>query len=384
MVTSMEKSNALSWSQINGWSDLLAKLHSIEIGGRAGSQRRLSSRTAEEFFDLLAVLLENGLSLQKALATIDSEGTMRQHQQLLTEIRTQVEAGEPFSKALANYPKSFDRLTVKQLSIAEKSGRMVESLRRIAEHLARSRETRTKIIKKISYPCLVATAGTGLIIFMMVVVIPQFEDVYAGSDVQLPWITRCVSATSRWLYQSGWAVLLALVAAAVAVWRLRRIPWAAVAIDRFLIRLPLIGIWVRDASVLQFVDTVNTMLESGFVPADAISDSVDAVSNRAVRNAVKAVRVAIIRGERLSEELSNHPEIFPVAVSQLVIVGEQTGSLAKATRSVRDHLVQRIEARTNAILATLEPVLTILLASAIGSVVLAIYMPMFHMFEVLE
>ena len=364
----------------------LGKLHSIQFGGNRDDPHkiRMSVKAIGEFFETLSLLLENGLSLQRALVTVAGEGTLKKYRGMLQDIAKRVDSGEPFSSALANYPRTFNTVTTKQLRIAERSGMMVDALRRIASQMAYKKDLQSRVLKKLSYPALVVTAGTGLIIFMMVVVVPQFEEMYADSDVELPMITKFVSAASRITFRYGFAFFLVVGLLIFGILRLRKDPKTAISMDRIVLKLPLFGSWLRDIAVLQFVDAMSTMIESGFVPADAISDSVGAVTNRSIRTHVESVRSAVQRGEKLSAELARHPNVFPSTVSQLIFVGEQTGSLPRAIRSVREHLCQRIENRVNAIVSGLEPVLTISLAVTIGIVVLAIYMPMFSMFEVLE
>ncbi len=367
-------------------SSLLEKLHGIKFGGDASDPAKMKVRLRDLKFLLgnLAMLLENGLPLSKALSTLARERSMRRHAKMLGIIRRKVEAGTSFSSTLASFPKVFNTLTIHQVRVGERSGTIPATLRRLNEQLEKRGELRGKILKKLSYPILVMAAGTGLVVFMLTVVVPQFEGVYANSGAQLPAITRIVNATSKFLAAYGWVLLPFPPALYFATRWTRRKPALALKMDALLLRLPLIGQWLRDIAVHQFMDAFCIMLESGFVPADAIGASIDAVGNREVRQAAQELRAGIVRGERISAELDKRHDVFPPTMSQLVIMGEQTGNLAAATRGVQDYLRRQIEARLNAVLGSIEPVLTISMAAVIGCIVLAIYMPMFGMFDAMD
>jgi type IV pilus assembly protein PilC len=136
--------------------------------------------------------------------------------------------------------------------------------------------------------------------------------------------------------------------------------------------------------VLQFAAAISSMVECGYKPVDAVEIAAECVGNREVRAAVEDVRRSVRRGEKLSTELERHDRFFSATLCQLIGVGEQSGDFAKAMRGTCEHLRERLETRIDATVGMLEPTLTILLATAIGGIVLSIYTPMFHMFEVLE
>ena len=221
-------------------------------------------------------------------------------------------------------------------------------------------------------------------IFMCVVVVPEFETVYSSSGVDLPAVTRVVTGTSRFVLRWGWLALPAALAIAAGWFGARSRPKLARAIDSFLLRLPLMGPWLRDVAVLQFADAISSMVECGYKPVDAVEVAAQCVGNREVRSAVEDVRRSVQRGEKLSTEMERHDRFFSATLCQLIGVGEQSGDFAKAMRGTCEHLRERLETRIDTTVGMLEPTLTILLATAIGGIVLSIYTPMFHMFEVLE
>jgi type IV pilus assembly protein PilC len=303
---------------------------------------------------------------------------------VLQKIRGAVESGSSLSDALRLAPRTFDEMIIQQIRIGERCGNLDKALLRICEGLDRGVEVRKRIVKKISYPLLVTLAGTGLTIFMITFVVPEFESVYAGSQVELPKVTQVVTGTSRLVMKWGPFAIAGLIGTLFGLQRLRNQGTAGVLIDAALLKIPLVGAWLRDAAVLQFSESLLTMVDSGYTPADAVKAAVPCVKNRAIRHTVDEVRQAVQRGERISTVLSRYDRLFPATFCQLVGVGEQSGDFGKAMQGAVKHLRESVEARVDAGLSIIEPALTIGLAGIVGSIVLSIYMPMFNMFEVLE
>lgn len=154
--------------------------------------------------------------------------------------------------------------------------------------------------------------------------------------------------------------------------------------DHFLLRIPFIGEWLKNIAVLQFMEVLGNLMEAGFTIVDALKVCAGSIGNRAVRKSVEQLHSAILRGERFSAELERHSDLFPPVVNQLVIVGEKTGTLSKATMDIRKHLSREVERTTNLLIGTIEPVLTIGLATCIGGILLAIYLPMFDMISAMN
>lgn len=376
-TTANRKSNVPDIGGVFRW------LHSIQLtpGGR---QRGVSNRRLGEVFSNLATLLENGVTLPKAILTIANETSMRSCRGLLMSLHSAIERGDSFSKALSSEEGAFEEVLIQQIRVGERSGNVPQVLRRIADKLENDNELRGKIIKKLSYPAIVTIAGSGVCVFMMMFILPVFEETYRKSKIPLPVPTQILVNTGTFLNTYGWIILLTILLLGLAIRQIRRQRNLAIAMDRRLLRLPLIGPWLVDIAMLQFMDTLGTMLESGFHVADALSQSQGTVSNLAVDQAIGSLGRAVRRGERLSQEMDRHQELFPPVVSQLVIVGEQTGKLGATSRQIRDHLKKDIERKTDNFVRVVEPITTILMAVLVGGILLAIYMPMFGMLDLVE
>ena len=327
----------------------------------------------------LSTLISNGVSLPKALAAVGREDSMRKHAELLDTLRRKVEMGETFSGALCEYPETFSELMVNQIRVGERSGALGDTLEQVTAQLEQSQGLRSHVLKKLAYPAILAVMGTGVVSFMLIFVVPVFEETYADSNIPLPLITQFMIGAGRLASNYGWIALLALVAGVFTLRQIRRNDESAYMMDRWILKLPFIGPWLRDVAVLQLMDVLGNLMEAGFLLAEALGACAASVGNQAVRKSVHELQAAIQRGERFSREIERQAEMFPPVVSQLVIIGEQTGKLASATQHIRQHLRREIERKTSLMVGTIEPVLTISLATCIAVILLAIYLPMFDM-----
>jgi type IV pilus assembly protein PilC len=354
-------------------------LQSIKIGGAGAQKTKVKSRDLIFILRNIATLIENGLSLPAALQTIAKERTLQQYQTMLSTICRTVENGDLFSDALKCHQETFGELLIAQIKIGERSGTLPMTLDRIVQQLEHASNLKATIIKKLSYPTLLCVAGSGAITFMLLFVIPTFEKTYKDSGAKLPAITQFLIDVSRFGTSYGWMIGLALVTTIVALVAARRNEASRLWLDRYALRLPLLGETLRNMAVLQFMEVLGNLIEAGFTVADALRSCAKAVSNQAVRARVEKLHAAVIRGERFSSNMEANSDIFPPIVNQLIIVGEKTGTLPKATQNVRAHLKREIERTLGIMVGAIEPILTLSLAAAIGCILLAIYLPMFDM-----
>jgi type IV pilus assembly protein PilC len=348
------------------------------------SQVKLKDRDLVFILRNLATLTESGVSLPKALGTLADERALEKHRDMLLTIRRHLENGETFSSALAHFGATFDTVMVSQIKVGEHSGTLNETLMNVARHREEGHRLRSEIIRKLAYPMLLVVMGSAVIMFLLTYVIPVFKETYDKANVSLPFITTLLIAIGEFAKNYGLFVLGFLVAAALVIRQLRKRADLAYKMDAKLLQAPVFGHWLRDIAVLQLMEVLGSLMDAGYNLAEALGEAAQAIGNRAIRQSVRDLQNAVRRGEKFSRELERHGETFPPIVSQLVIVGEQTGTLAKATTHIRDHLQREIERKTNLFVGTIEPTLTISLAAAIAAILMAIYLPMFDMVNTIK
>jgi type IV pilus assembly protein PilC len=351
---------------------------------RAKRETKLKDRDLVFILRNLATLTGSGVSLPKALGTLAEEKALGKHSEMLQSIRRHLENGESFSTSLAHYGATFDTVMVNQIKVGEHSGTLNETLTTIARHCEDGHRLRSEIVKKLAYPILLVVMGSAVIIFLLTYVIPVFKETYDKAHVALPFITKLLIAVGAFAKSYGLIVLALAIITVLVVRQLRKRADIASKMDAKLLQMPIFGNWLRDIAVLQLMEVLGSLMDAGYNLAEALGEAGQAVGNRAIRQSVRDLQNAIRRGEKFSRELERHGELFPPIVSQLVIVGEQTGTLAKATGHIRDHLQREIERKTNLFVATIEPTLTISLAAAVAAILMAIYLPMFDMVNTIK
>jgi type II secretory pathway component PulF len=360
-----------------GIEGLLKTLSEIQIG--SSNRTKIRKKDLVYIFRNLSTLLENGLSLAKSLTTLREEKSLKRYRTLFETMERHVTQGAPLSSALREYPGTFSELIINQIRVGERTGALSATISRITEQLENGANVRATIIKKLTYPCLLAVAGSGSLTFMMLFVVPTFEKMYSEAGAALPGITQFLidlgSFLSRYSAPLG-VSLLVFVATFICTWRH---PVGRITLERGLLKIPILEAWLRSIAILQFIETLGNLMESGFTLAEALPHTSKGISNRLIRQSVDELHSAVQRGERFSRELERRSHIFPPVVTQLVIVGEQTGTLAKATQTIRGHLRKEVERYTNLLTGAIEPVMTIGLATSIGGILLAVYIPMFDM-----
>jgi type IV pilus assembly protein PilC len=369
-LASAVKSSGGGWA---GWAAL-----------RFGRQRdpktiRMPRATLAYVLRNLATLLQNGVPLPKSICTLGREQSLKRHAGLMDTMQRYVEVGNTLSSALREFPTTFDEVMINQVRAAEKAGTLAATLDQIARQLEKSSNIRSQILRKLAYPAVLVVGGSASVTFLLVFVVPLFKQTYAEIGMPLPWITRAMLMAGQVASSYGWIILLALIGLPLALPWIRRNPAAALAMDRALLRLPGFGPWLRAIAVLQFIEVFGNMLQSGFTVAESLRVSARVVRNLVLRRGIEELQAAVVRGERFSRELDRLNELFPPVVSQLIMVGEQTGNLPRVVDHIADYLRRQTERFTVVLAGTLEPVLTISLAGIIACILLAIYLPMFDM-----
>ncbi|HEY4234418.1 MAG TPA: type II secretion system F family protein [Lacipirellulaceae bacterium] len=327
----------------------------------------------------LATLTQNGVSLPKALGTLAEEQALGRHREMILALRRRLENGETFSAALKQFKGAFDAIMINQIKVGEHSGTLPETLDKLATHCEQASDLRAEIVRKLAYPIVLIVMGSAVITFLLLYVVPVFKETYDKAKVPLPFITQVLIGVGAFAKHYGLFFVGAIVIVVVTIRQLRKRPEFAYNMDRALLHGPVIGKWFRDIAVLQVMEVLGSLMEAGFTLADALGETIPAVNNRAVQQTVRDLQSAIRRGERFSRELERHGDMFPPIVSQLVIIGEQTGKLTGATTHICGHLKREVQRKTNIFVGALEPILTICLASAVAVILLAIYLPMFDM-----
>ena len=344
---------------------------------------RLSARALAVTIRHLETLLRAGLPLAKALQTVAKQSDNRRLSAIMADIANEVASGQMLSLAMASRRELFDSLTVNVVRAGEASGRLPETLAKLALDLQKRDTLRRTVIGAMIYPAIVIVIAVGVVGFLMAFVMPTFEGVFTKMKLDLPLVTRVLLCISRATVHYWWVVLATFAALGVA-WRplmhhdkFRR-HW-----DRIMLRLPMLGAIRRKAIASRFLGAFATLVGSGVSIVEALRLMVELADNSEARAAVDALRRHVSRGGKMSEPMEQYSHIFTPMAIQMISVGEQTGSLPEAAAHTAAFLAEDVEARVKALTTVLEPMLTVGLGITVGTIAMAIYLPMFDLMKAL-
>jgi type IV pilus assembly protein PilC len=354
-------------------ADLLAPLRGVRLGDLAVATRQL------------AAMVGAGLPIRRALAVLEEQTERPALRDVVRSVRAEVEAGSALSAALAAHPRVFSHLYVSMVRAGEAAGALDDVLARLAAALERELALRHKIRSATTYPILLACAALAALLFMTVVVIPQFAAFYtslAGS-LTLPLPTRIAIGVSAAIRRFWWLWTALAAGAAAGLRRFLRTPAGREWYGRAVLRAPLLGPIVRKIVVTRFSRTLGTLVSSGVPILRALEVTAQAVDNAVVARALAAVRGSVREGESIAAPLGGSG-VFPAMVVHMVRVGEETGALDSLLAKIADFYEAEVDAAVASLASILEPALIIGMGAVIGALLVALYLPIFMLAQAIK
>jgi type IV pilus assembly protein PilC len=296
------------------------------------------------------------------------------------QVRQDVEEGSTLAGAMSRHPKVFDQLYSNMVEAGETGGILDLILQRLSTFIEKIVKLKRDIISAMIYPSAVVLLAIVAVAVIMIVVIPQFQNIFMGllgPGEQLPLPTRIVVGISNFLASwGGLAILLVAIGAVVAIRFYYKTPNGHRNIDRFLLKIPILGDIFRKIAVARFSRTLSTLLSSGVPILQSLEITARTSGNVIIEEAIVKVRAGVERGESFVEPLKA-TEVFPHMVAQMIGIGEQTGALDAMLGKIADFYEQEVDAAIANLLTLIEPLLIGFLGVTIGSIVIAMYLPLF-------
>ncbi|HEV3470358.1 MAG TPA: type II secretion system F family protein [Pyrinomonadaceae bacterium] len=347
---------------------------------KLGGRKKAKAKELAIFTRQFSVMIDAGLPLVQCLEILSQQQENKFFAQVLTQVRQDVEEGATLAAAMARHPKAFDQLFVNMIEAGETGGILDLILQRLSSYIEKIVKLRRDVISAMIYPAAVVVIAVGVIAVIMVFVIPSFQSIFQGllgPGEQLPLPTRVVVGISEFLAGVGGLVILgALVAAALAVRFYYRTPRGRRQIDYLLLKVPLVGTILRKIAVARFSRTLATLLSSGVPILQALDITARTAGNVILEEAITKIRFGVERGESVVEPLKAS-DVFPNMVAQMVGIGEQTGALDAMLGKIADFYEQEVDSAIASLLTLIEPVMIGFLGVTIGSIVIAMYLPLF-------
>jgi|RhiMetdeSRZDD1v2_1073273.scaffolds.fasta_scaffold95357_2 type IV pilus assembly protein PilC len=346
-------------------------------------KRRVKLNTLVLFTGQLAAMLEAGLHLVRILTAIAKESSDKRFAKIIEDVRDSLSAGASFAESLRLYPRVFSRLYVSAVHAGEVSGALVVVLNSLTVHLEKAEHLRRKIKGALAYPTIVLTAALFIVVAMIVKVVPIFEEIYAKANAKLPVATLALIGLSQAL--RSYAVLVALgavllIAGIVMVLRTER---GADAADSLKLRIPLFGSLIRKAVLARTCRTLSLLLQSGLPLLDALDIATQVSGNRVIEHALLRVTHGVRNGATLADTMQQ-TGAFTSLVTQLVAAGEESGALGAMLGKAAVYYEAQVDASVATLSTLIEPILILVLGAITGSIIFALYMPIFSLGQALR
>lgn len=329
----------------------------------------------------LATMIDAGLPLVQCLDILAQQQEKKIFQKALHDIRMAVEGGSTFSASLKRHPKIFSTLYTNMVEAGEAGGILDTILNRLAAYIEKAMTLKKRIKTAMFYPGTIVTVAVVVVIFLLIYVIPTFEQLFEGFGATLPLPTVIVLEASRIVRAYILVMLAGGVAAMVGLRFYYRTPGGKLAIDKLLLRLPVFGPLIRKVAVAKFTRTLGTLVSSGVSILEGLDITARTAGNKVVEEAVLKARTTIAQGKTIAEPLQASG-VFPVMVVQMIAVGEQTGALDRMLNKIADFYDEEVDVAVAGLTSLLEPLLVIFLGVIIGGVVIAMYLPIFKLISV--
>lgn len=347
---------------------------------KLGKGKKVKAKELAVFTRQFSVMIDAGLPLVSCLDILAQQQQNAFFRDTLNQVRQNVEEGSTLASALARHPKVFDNLYTNMVEAGETGGVLDLILQRLATLIEKVVKLKRSIISASIYPSAVVAVAIGAVATIMVVVIPQFQQIFIGllgPGEALPLPTRIVMGISNFL--AGWgglATLVTLIAVSVGLSYYYKTEKGRWQIDAIMLKLPIFGSILRKIGVARFSRILSTLLSSGVPILQSLDITAKTAGNVIIEDAILKVRAGVERGESFVEPLKA-TDVFPHMVGQMVGVGEQTGALDAMLGKIADFYEDEVDSAIADLLAMIEPVLIAFLGITIGGIVISMYLPLF-------
>jgi type IV pilus assembly protein PilC len=347
---------------------------------KIGRRKKVGSKELAVFTRQFSVMIDAGLPLVQCIDILAEQQQNAFFKDVLRQVRQSVEEGTTLFAALQQHPKVFDSLYTHMVEAGETGGVLDLILQRLATLIEKVVKLKRNIVSASIYPAAVIFVAIGAIAVIMVVVIPQFQQIFLGllgPGEELPLPTRIVMAISNFL--AGWGgltLLISLIGSAVGIKFYYKTPKGRWQIDSLLLKMPIIGSLLRKIAVARFARILSTLLSSGVPILQSLDITSKTAGNVIVEDAILKVRAGVERGENFVDPL-RATNVFPHMVSQMIGVGEQTGAMDAMLGKIADFYEDEVDTAIADLLGLMEPVLIAFLGVTIGSIVISMYLPLF-------
>ncbi|MHA7137122.1 type II secretion system F family protein [Rossellomorea arthrocnemi] len=332
------------------------------------------------FLRQFATLLQAGVTVVDSTHILAEQTESKALGKALTEIEDELRDGNPLSEAFSRHKKIFEPMLINMLKAGEASGSLDETLEGLATHYEKQHITKQKIISALAYPMVVGVIAIGVVIFLLAAVVPTFVNMLTDFGGELPAITKFVIASSEFMQKFWYIIILFFVFIAITLAMLRRDKRSKYYLDYAILRVPIFGKMLQKAVLARMTRTLSSLFSSSVPILQALAIVEKVVENEVVARVIGESRRSLEKGTSLTDPMKRH-WAFPPLVTQMIAIGEETGSLDSMLAKVADFYEKEVESATDRLKSLIEPLMIVMLAGLVGTIVTSILVPMFEIFN---
>ncbi|WP_422123049.1 type II secretion system F family protein [Planococcus sp. X10-3] len=332
------------------------------------------------FLRQFSTLMRAGVTIVDSVKILSQQVESKPLRKTLVSIDEDLRKGNSLSDSLRKHPKIFEPLTINLIKAGELSGNIDESLDRLATYYDKAYQTRQKVKSAMSYPLVVGFLAIGVVIFLLSSIVPMFADMFEGFGGELPMLTQLVMMASDLTVQYWYLLVLVGVGIAMALWMMKRNEQGKFILDTLLLKMPIFGRILKKSALARLTRTLSSLFSSSVPILQALTMVEKVVGNAVMSKVIIASRDNLERGGSLTDPMRDH-WAFPPLIPHMILIGEQTGSLDHMLDKVADFYEKEVEAETDRLKALIEPLMIVVLAALVGTIVMSIMLPMFEMFQ---
>jgi type IV pilus assembly protein PilC len=344
-----------------------------------GGKKSIKPADIAVFLRQLATMMKAGVPLVQSFDIIGKGHENASVQDLVMNIKEDVEAGNPFATALRSHPKQFDELVCDLIHAGEQSGTLEQMLDRIATYKEKSEALKSKIKKAMMYPAAVVVVALAVTAVLLIYVVPMFAELFIGAGADLPAFTQLVINMSENAQEYWWLYLIVIVGSVFGFSYLNTNSTKFREVkDRFLLKIPVFGPLVQKASVARYARTLATTFAAGVPLVDALDSAAGASGNTVYKNAIKSIKEDVTSGLQINMAMTS-TGVFPNMVNQMVAIGEESGAVDTMLSKVADIYEGEVDDAVDGISSLIEPFVIVFLGVVVGGLVVAMYLPIFQL-----
>jgi type IV pilus assembly protein PilC len=350
----------------------------IKLGGS-----KIGLKDVTVFSRQLATMLGSGLSILRGLSILAEQTESKAFVKVIGEMKLDIERGLSLSQAVGRHPKVFPPIYLAMVRAGETGGMLDDVMLSLADTLEKQMELRGKIKSAMTYPIAVFVIVVLILAAMLIFIVPMFQSMYHDLGGTLPLPTRVLITASDLITGMWWLIALLIVGGIVVFRRFVATPGGRLMFDRFKLRLPIFGVLMRKTAITRFARTLAALIQAGVPIMESFDIVGETAGNAVVSNAVVDARERVRLGESVSGALAE-ADVFPPMVVQMIAVGEETGSVDGMLEKISDFYDREVESTVDSLTALIEPFLMVFMGLSVGGMVIALYMPMFQIINLVK